>query len=46
MADYHTSEPETPEVYHDNEECPRGRQIKAEHRVNGRGTGRSLCKDC
>jgi hypothetical protein len=46
MADYHTSEPEEPEVYHDNDDCPSGKQIKSEHRVTGRGTGRSHCQRC
>jgi len=34
---FHTSEPETPEVYHDNSACHEGKQIKAEHRVLGMG---------
>jgi hypothetical protein len=32
-------------VYHDREDCPAGKRILSEHRVNGTG-GRDRCKDC
>jgi hypothetical protein len=43
---FHTSEPEDPEVYHDNDECPYGKNIKREHRVPGRGVNRDKCSWC
>src|SRR5438093_934708 len=39
---FHTSESETPAVYHNNSECHEGKQIKPWHRVEGEGTGRRL----
>jgi hypothetical protein len=42
---FHTSEPEDPEVYHDNSDCPHGQRIKPWHRVNGTG-GRKKCSWC
>ena len=42
---YHTTEPETPEVYHDDSACPRGQSIKAEHLAYGTD-GRRLCSWC
>lgn len=43
---YYTSEAETPAVYHTNEDCPAGRQIKPGNRVEGTGTGRRKCEEC
>jgi hypothetical protein len=43
---FHTSEPETPEVYHDDDECHAGKQILPEHRVDGKGVGRRRCEVC
>src|SRR5665647_1277112 len=43
---FHTSEPETPAVYHNNSECSEGKKIKPEHRVSGEGSGRRLCEIC
>jgi hypothetical protein len=43
---YHTSEPETPEVYHTNEDCPAGKQILKANRVEGYGSGRTKCEKC
>jgi hypothetical protein len=43
---YHTSEPETPAVYHNRSECPDGQRIKPQHLVQGTGTGRRLCDWC
>jgi hypothetical protein len=42
---YHTSEPETPQVYHDYTDCPSGEQIKPWHKVQGTG-GRRRCEQC
>lgn len=43
---FHTSEPETPAVYHNNSACDEGKKIKPEHRVDGEGVGRRLCEVC
>jgi len=43
---FHTSEPETPPVYHNNSECHEGKKIKPWHRVEGEGVGRRLCEIC
>lgn len=43
---FHTSEPETPAVYHNNDACSEGKKIKPQHKVSGTGTGRRLCKIC
>ncbi|HYZ76716.1 MAG TPA: hypothetical protein VE596_05015 [Gaiellaceae bacterium] len=43
---FHTSEPETPEVYHDDDECHEGKQILPQHRVEGKGVGRRRCEVC
>jgi hypothetical protein len=45
-GEYHTSQPETPPVYHNDDACPDGRRIKPEHRRNGRSYGRRLCEWC
>ena len=50
MNPYHTSTPEKGEpghrdVYHDLNNCPDGRRIKAEHKVPGTG-GRPKCDYC
>jgi hypothetical protein len=42
---FHTTEPEDPEVYHDDDECPYGKNIKSEHRAYGTG-GRDKCSWC
>jgi hypothetical protein len=41
----HTTEPEIPEVYHDDSACPHGQRIKPEHLAYGTG-GRDLCSRC
>jgi hypothetical protein len=43
---FHTSEPETPEVYHNNSACHEGKQILPQHKVAGQGVGRRLCEVC
>lgn len=45
-GEYHTSQPETPAVYHNDDACPDGRRILPQHRVPGRGSGRRLCDWC
>jgi hypothetical protein len=45
-GEYHTSESETPAVYHNNDDCPSGKQILPANRVEGKGTGRRLCEEC
>ncbi len=45
---YHTIIPETPperDVYHNDDECPRGLEIKKEHEREGTDE-RPLCKVC
>jgi hypothetical protein len=46
---YHTNSLEYPpshrDVYHNDLDCPNGKQIKKEHRVDGTA-GRPLCKHC
>ena len=43
---FHTSEPETPAVYHDNSACSDGKKVKPEHRRIGLGVDRRLCEVC
>ena len=45
VTPYYTSEPETPEVYHDDDACPHGQRIKPEHLRYGTGA-RDLCSWC
>lgn len=42
---YHTTEPETPERYHDHDNCPTGQQILPQNRAPGDG-GRARCYQC
>jgi hypothetical protein len=44
---YHTNSPEYShrEVHHNHENCPDGKRIKKEHRIEGDG-GKPLCKEC
>jgi hypothetical protein len=43
---YHTSESETPAVFHNNSACDDGQRIKKEHLQSGEGVGRRLCERC
>ena len=47
---YHTNSTEYPPehrtVYHVNQACPRGSQIKKKHRIAGPGIGRKPCELC
>jgi hypothetical protein len=49
VSSYHTTSPEYPpshrEVYHDHDNCPTGKQIKPQHKVQGTN-GKPQCKDC
>jgi hypothetical protein len=40
---FHTDEPETPQVYHDNSACPDGKRIK--NPILGKD-GRRRCYEC
>ncbi len=46
---YHTNsleyEPKHRNVHHNNENCPDGKRIKKEHRVEGTGN-KPLCDEC
>jgi hypothetical protein len=46
VGPFHTSEPETPAVYHNDDECFEGQKIKPEHKLAGEGVGRRLCEVC
>ncbi len=43
---FHTSEPETPAVYHNNSACSDGKKVKPEHRRIGLGVDRRQCEVC
>jgi hypothetical protein len=43
---FHTSEPETPPVYHNNSACSEGKKIQQRHRVENAGVNRRLCEVC
>lgn len=45
VPEYHSSNPSDPDVYHDHDDCPNGRQIPAANRVPGRG-GYRRCERC
>lgn len=49
VSPYHTNSPEYPpehrNVYHDDDDCPSGKQIKPEHRVAGTDN-RPRCEQC
>lgn len=42
---YHSSNPSDPDVYHDNDDCPAGKQIPSYNRVPGTG-GYRRCQRC
>ncbi len=42
---FHSSNPSDPDVYHDQSECPTGKQIPAYNKVKGTG-GYRKCKWC
>jgi hypothetical protein len=48
VAPYHTTTIERPperNVHHDHDNCPDGKRILPQHRVNGTG-GKPRCKEC
>lgn len=49
VAPYHTNSPEYPpehrDVYHDDSDCPNGKQILPQHRESGTGN-RPRCAHC
>ncbi len=42
---YHSKNPSDPDVYHDHDDCPTGKQIPAHNRVPGTG-GNRRCEQC
>ena len=42
---FHSSNQSDPDVYHDNSECPTGKQIPQHNRLSGTG-GNRKCKWC
>ena len=42
---YHSTNPSDPDVYHDRDDCPAGKQIPAKNRESGKG-GYRRCKKC
>jgi len=47
VAPYHSTNPSDPDVYHDHDTCPAGKQIPAHNRASGKNGYRrcKLCKD-
>jgi hypothetical protein len=45
VAPYHSSNPSDPDVYHDHDDCPTGRQIPPENMEPGTGDYRK-CEQC
>ena len=45
VAAFHSTTPETPSVYHDNDECSAGKNIKSENRASGTDN-RKKCEIC
>jgi hypothetical protein len=41
---YHSSNPEDPQVYHDDNDCPEGKKIKPEHWAPGAAWKCKVCK--
>lgn len=46
VNEFHTRDPETPNVYHDDDACWEGKKILPENRIPGKGVGRRLCEVC
>lgn len=42
---FHSSNPNDPDVYHDRDDCPAGKQIPTKNKVAGTG-GNRRCKKC
>jgi hypothetical protein len=45
VAPYHSSNPSDPDVYHDYDDCPVGKQIPSSNKVSGTG-GNRRCVRC
>lgn len=45
VSPYHSTNPTDPDVYHDHNDCPAGKQIPAKNRRSGKG-GHRKCKRC
>ena len=45
VAPYHSSNPSDPDVYHDHNDCPTGKQIPERNKRAGTNNYRR-CKDC
>lgn len=45
VSPYHSTNPSDPDVYHDHDDCPTGKQIPARNKVRGTG-GHRRCEDC
>jgi len=43
---YHSINPSDPDVWHDNENCPSGKQIPAKNRRAGKGSYTKKCQRC
>ena len=44
VSPFHSSNPADPDVWHDEDTCPPGRQIPPRNRVLGKGEGNRKCK--
>jgi hypothetical protein len=45
VAPYHSNNPSDPDVYHDHDDCPTGKQIPSWNKKPGKNGWRQ-CKDC
>jgi hypothetical protein len=45
VAPYHSSNPKDPDVYHDDDQCPTGKQIPTHNKRSGTN-GYRRCKQC
>ena len=45
VASYYSSNPSDPDVYHDHDDCPTGKQIPSHNKEYGTN-GYRRCKDC
>lgn len=45
VSAYHSTNTTDPDVYHDHDDCPTGKQIPAHNKASGTG-GNRKCKDC
>jgi len=45
VSPFYSSNPSDPDVYHDHNDCPTGRQIPQHNKEGGKG-GHRRCKHC